>query len=277
MPNPWTWVNLTNVVWVEQPVGTGFSQGVPNVTTEAEVAQQFLGFWKNFVETFSMQGFKIYITGESYAGMYVPHIASAMLDTKNDTYYDVEATMIYDPSIDTGAIMNAVPAPAFVRTWAPLFALNSTFLAHMDALDAQCGLTKYLDENLVYPPKGQLPVPPQSAECQNLYSDIINAATAVNPCWDIYQVATTCPLLYDVLGFPGSFTYLPPGGQIYFNRDDVKKAINAPVDTHWFECADVNVYNTSNGLSYDANHGLYSSKTVLPGVIERSKRTVIGR
>lgn len=25
--NPYTWVNLTNVVWVEQPIGTGFSTG----------------------------------------------------------------------------------------------------------------------------------------------------------------------------------------------------------------------------------------------------------
>lgn len=43
--NPYTWVNLTNVVWVEQPAGTGFSQqnGVPAATNEIEVAEQFLG------------------------------------------------------------------------------------------------------------------------------------------------------------------------------------------------------------------------------------------
>lgn len=67
--NPYTWVNLTNMVWVEQPVGTGFSQGISTETSEEAVAESFLGFFKNFVETFSMQGKKIYITGESYAGM----------------------------------------------------------------------------------------------------------------------------------------------------------------------------------------------------------------
>jgi carboxypeptidase D len=66
--NPWTWSNLTNVVWIEQPVGTGFSQGTPTATSEADVAAQFLGFWKNFMETFSLQGRKVFITGESYAG-----------------------------------------------------------------------------------------------------------------------------------------------------------------------------------------------------------------
>lgn len=68
--NPYTWVNLTNVVWVEQPAGTGFSQkkGTPSATNEIEVAEQFLGFWKNFMETFALQGRKVYIAGESYAG-----------------------------------------------------------------------------------------------------------------------------------------------------------------------------------------------------------------
>lgn len=82
--NPYTWVNLTNVVWVEQPVGTGFSQGTPTATSEVDVAAQFLGFWKNFMDTFDLKGRKVFITGESYAGYYVPYIADAMLN-KNDT------------------------------------------------------------------------------------------------------------------------------------------------------------------------------------------------
>lgn len=68
--NPWTWVNLTNVVWIEQPAGTGFSpkKGTPSATNEDEVAAQFVGFWKNFVDTFGLQNRKVYISGESYAG-----------------------------------------------------------------------------------------------------------------------------------------------------------------------------------------------------------------
>jgi carboxypeptidase D len=34
------------MVWVEQPVGTGFSQGEPTATSEEEIAAQFAGFWK---------------------------------------------------------------------------------------------------------------------------------------------------------------------------------------------------------------------------------------
>lgn len=106
---------MTNVVWVEQPVGTGFSQGILTATSETDVADQFLEFWENFVDTFALQDRKVFVTGESYAGYYVPYIADAMLN-KNDTsvgilrssakrtqltryqYFDLEATIIYDPS-----------------------------------------------------------------------------------------------------------------------------------------------------------------------------------
>ena len=65
--NPYSWHKLTNVVWVEQPVGTGFTQGVPTAQNQDDVAKQFLGFWKNFVKTFGMQHYTVYIAGESYA------------------------------------------------------------------------------------------------------------------------------------------------------------------------------------------------------------------
>ena len=68
--NPYTFVNLTSVVWVEQPIGTGFSQinKSPKPENEIDVAAQFLGFWKNFVDTFGLQNRKVFISGESYAG-----------------------------------------------------------------------------------------------------------------------------------------------------------------------------------------------------------------
>lgn len=77
--NQYAWSNLTNTVWVEQPVGTGFSQGTPTATNELEVAAQFLGWFKNFVDTFGLHGRKVYIAGESYAGYYVPYIADGKL------------------------------------------------------------------------------------------------------------------------------------------------------------------------------------------------------
>ena len=70
------------MLWVEQPVGTGFSQGVGTETSQEMVAASFLGFLKNFIDTFGLHGKKIYIAGESYAGMYVPYIAGTHTSVK---------------------------------------------------------------------------------------------------------------------------------------------------------------------------------------------------
>ena len=89
LENPYSWVNLTNVLWVEQPVGTGFSIGKVTATSEEDIAQDFVKFFKNFQKKFGIKNFKIFVTGESYAGRYVPFISAAMLDEKDKEYYDL--------------------------------------------------------------------------------------------------------------------------------------------------------------------------------------------
>lgn len=126
-----------------------------------------------------------------------------------------------------------------------------------------------MNKYLTFPPPGPFPAPPSAIAGCNLWADIKAAATTKNPCFDVYQVATTCPLLWDVLGFPGSFAYLPEGAEIYFNRPDVQKAINAPPTT-WIECTNKAVF--VGGIDTSAPPAL----TVLPSVIERLNRTIIG-
>lgn len=70
VPNPYSWTNLTNMVWVEQPVGVGYTQGTPDIKNEVDLGLEFAGFFKQFVDTFDLHGFEVYITGESYAGYY---------------------------------------------------------------------------------------------------------------------------------------------------------------------------------------------------------------
>ncbi|KAK1081760.1 hypothetical protein LTR33_004426, partial [Friedmanniomyces endolithicus] len=129
--NPYTWVNLTNVVWVEQPAGTGFSKqlGTPPATNELEVAAQFLGFFKNFVDTFGLYNKKIYISGEPYAGYYVPYIADAMHNASNTDYYDISSVLFYDPSTSYQVVQDDIPAVPFVDYWSGLFSLNDSFMA----------------------------------------------------------------------------------------------------------------------------------------------------
>jgi carboxypeptidase C (cathepsin A) len=101
--NPYAWTKMTTMLYIEQPAGTGFSQG-PDPESEDDVARDMHSFLQNFMTIFSsgsstskknghgttsssrsrsndrhsrlnLQSYNFFIFGESYAGMYVPSIA----------------------------------------------------------------------------------------------------------------------------------------------------------------------------------------------------------
>jgi len=75
-------------------------------------------------------------------------------------------------------------------------------------------------------------------------------------------------VLWDVLGFPGSFFYTPPGADIYFARKDVQDAIHAP-HIDWVICSNDDVFVKGKDTSKS------STAEVIPRVIEQSERTII--
>lgn len=148
---------------VEQPVGTGFSQGVPSATSETDVAAQFLGFLENFITIFGMERKKVYMTGESYAGEYVPYIVDAMYNRADKNLFDVRGLMIYDPSIAPEVVQTDLVALPFVEYWAHLFGLDQGTMDSLRATADTCGYKDYFNTNFVFPPNGPLPTPPQLA------------------------------------------------------------------------------------------------------------------
>lgn len=73
--NEFAWTKATNMLFVEQPGGVGFSSG-PTPNTEYDLSENFYNFLVNFYETFEeFQTKRLFIFGESYAGYYVPSIA----------------------------------------------------------------------------------------------------------------------------------------------------------------------------------------------------------
>jgi carboxypeptidase D len=74
---------------VEQPIGTGFSKGKVLANGEEDIAREFADFFKNFQKKFGIKKFKIFVTGESYAGRYVPYISAEMLNRNDTNYFNV--------------------------------------------------------------------------------------------------------------------------------------------------------------------------------------------
>ena len=271
--NDYSWVNLTNMLWVDQPVGTGFSIGKPTAGSEEDIARDFLGFFKNFETTFGIKNYKIYITGESYAGRYVPYISSAMLDTNDTTYFDLSGALVYDPVIgSTDYIQEELPTLPFIQSQAAMFNFQEDFMANLTEMDESCGYKAFRDKYLVFPPAGVQPIADDrnvTREC-DIWGTAFEQAQRHNPCFDIYEVNLQCPLLYDVVGFPTTLVQDQTNGNpgLYFNRTDVKTAIHAPQQVDWTECSNIDVFPGGDNSDDPIQR-------VLPHVIERTNRVLV--
>ncbi|KAF6834464.1 carboxypeptidase [Colletotrichum plurivorum] len=284
-PNSYSWTNLTNVVWVEQPVGVGFSRGKPNITNEVELGVQFAGFWRNFIDTFSLEGATTYITGESYAGYYVPYIADAFLSAGDEKYYKLGGVGINDPILGDDTLQSQAVVYPFVESWQSLFNLNQSYMNALRWTHEHCNYSSYLAENVAFPAKGPWP-PIQRERSRNgtcdIFSWALDGATNANPCFNLYHISETCPFVNSQLGIVNQRLtpslqgdYSPKGARVYFNRTDVQDAINAPRVT-WRQCTPENVFGGgANPKAGDTSDGA-AQNGVLQRVIERTNNVVIG-
>ncbi|OKO97879.1 Carboxypeptidase cpdS [Penicillium subrubescens] len=262
--NPFSWSNLTNIVYIDQPAGTGLSPGPATVQNEIDVSNQFNGFWKRFIQTFSMQGYKIYITGESYAGQYIPYLASGMLDQNDTTHFNLKGIQINDPSINEDNVMIYAPAVPALNYFSTVFSLNDTFMTEINKRADECGYNQFLDKALTFPPPKHFPTAPDpSRRGCDVWDQIIKAATYINPCFNIYHLTDFCPFLWDEMGFPS----LAGGPNNYFNQSAVQKALHIS-PTNYAVCGG-NIFPNGDGSAP-------SALGPLPSVIERTNNVLIG-
>jgi len=81
--NPYSWNNNATVLWIDQPVGTGYSyadSGDIGVVNEQEMADNMYEFFQHFFAANpKYQSLPFYVFGESYAGHYVPAFSARIL------------------------------------------------------------------------------------------------------------------------------------------------------------------------------------------------------
>src|SRR5467141_426148 len=112
-------------------------------------------------------------------------------------------------------------------------------MAQLEDLHKSCRYEEFLDKYLVFPAAGVQP--PKSfnftseASC-DVFSMVVIAALDPNPCFNVYEINSMCPIVWDVLGFPTVIQYTPAGSTPYFNRSDVQEALHAP-NVDWALCS----------------------------------------
>ncbi|KAM3127526.1 hypothetical protein pb186bvf_020358 [Paramecium bursaria] len=81
--NPLSLNNFGHALYIESPSGVGFSKGTRSLN-DIDVAKDNLAALKSFYKKFpEFAKNQLYISGESYAGIYVPHLASLVLKDKS--------------------------------------------------------------------------------------------------------------------------------------------------------------------------------------------------
>jgi len=94
--NPNSWSEVSNLLYVDQPIGTGFSKGgLHDAKSELEVAEDMAVMLRGFLaQNPEYEGRDFYITGESYAGHYVPAISHYLAFEATDVNLNLKGIAI---------------------------------------------------------------------------------------------------------------------------------------------------------------------------------------
>lgn len=225
--NPYSWNNIANVLYVDQPLGTGFSTGDKVDTSEEEIAADFFTFLQEFLTEFpQFKGRDFYITGESYAGHYIPAISANILTQKT-----------LDLNFKGVAIGNGLVSVLYQYPQYAVFAHENN-LVDDDLFDS---LTKgfKLCDNLLKLKQYDLAL----VQCQTQVERITGNPPKFNV-YDIRQPCTYPPLCYD-LSFVDDF----------LEQDAVESAIGVS-GRPWSECNDTVHLGLTKDLVFDYSQDL---------------------
>jgi len=223
--NPFAWTKKSAVLYVDQPGGVSFSTASSEWTveeslkrTEDDIADAFYPFLQNILTTFDLTKQKLYLTGESYAGMYIPSIARTI--HRNNKHIIANDEGFHSPklnivnlrglAIGNGSINVNVLGGTVIdyAWWHGMIDLQTKRSLHVKWEECLAG--KIVDES--EPPFHPFTTP---GEC-GIWNAVLEASGG-----NFYYEVTT----YDT--YPA---LMEQGGTIsrFFNDPDVRESLNAP-------------------------------------------------
>ena len=157
--NNFTWLQNASILILESPLGVGFSYNLNDINhsdteTVVENYNALLNWFSSFPD-FKSRPF--WITGESYAGMYIPFLSSMILNHTKDNGINFKGIMIGNGVLITDNVFN-----------------NNTLLSYLS------------NHNLFSPQilqalQGVCPNDPESVSCQFALQQVNKILQKVNP------------------------------------------------------------------------------------------------
>ncbi|KAL8283707.1 hypothetical protein RQP46_005502 [Phenoliferia psychrophenolica] len=248
------WNEYANVVFIDQPVGTGYSyaatdQFVHELDVMAAHVVEFMSKFYSVFPEFSTHD--TYIAGESYAGQYIPYIADAILKTTQ------LPTKLKGLLIGNGWIDPINQYPAYLE-----FALAAGVVKK--GSDVETKLRKEVDSctaRLKGLKPGEIKI--HNAGCEGILGGItdstIQSVNGQNMCVNNYDVRLTDTHPACGMNWPPDLVDIGP----YLRRTDVKSAFHANrKEGGWMEC------NGQVGGQFWVGYSK-PSVTLLPALLEK--------
>lgn len=234
--NNGSWHKAGDIVFVDQPAGTGFSYSDGYEQELPDVTVHFLKFLEKYFEVFPEdRQNKIFLAGESYAGQYIPYIADGIVRRnknlkKDESAYDLSGLLIGNGWISPNEqALSYIPFALQAKIVSPSMPGWSQVLALQEKCQNAINLIQNVDDNM-----NNYEV--VSHTCDNVLTTILRVAKESDEnkqCINMYDYT-----LMD--SYPSCGTNWPP------DLDNVKPFLNIPAVQHllnliheskWRECS----------------------------------------
>lgn len=193
-----TWASYMPVLFVDSPVGTGWSWANPGgfAVSQVEVAEDLVLFLQKVAERLPLSHRRLVVAGESYGGHFVPALGDMLLTSKCP--FQLEAIAIGDGLTDPATQVLTKPKEAFA-----FGLLDEAQLAKAEQL-AQASHDA-----------AQAKLWGKAVDLRQEMEDFVKNVSAINP----YDVRTTEP--YDWMGIRM---------QTFFDLNETKDLLHIPRD-----------------------------------------------
>ncbi|GAA5836024.1 hypothetical protein JCM9279_002166 [Rhodotorula babjevae] len=266
--NPHSWTESANVIFLDSPVQVGYSYGDKAVASSQETAEDVWAFLTLFLSKFpKFQAVPFHLSGESYAGTYLPNIAST-IHKHNKAKPISGAVHIPLASVLIGnGLTDAYTQFAQIPTWScstgpegnplgkPIF--DEASCRSIESKVASCQrLTEYC-----YKMPSRFTCVPATLSCWQIAGPIQQAN--LNP----YDIRKAC----DRDGEDGPLCYKQMQWiETYMNQPEVRKQLGASPDAT-FESCNMKI-NQAFQLNGDVSH---NTAALIPELLDAGIRFLI--
>ncbi|KAJ9156341.1 Carboxypeptidase [Pleurostoma richardsiae] len=229
--NDGSWHEFANLLFVDNPVGTGFSY----VDTDSylheldEMADQFIVFLEKWFAIFpEYEEDDLYIAGESYAGQHIPYIANRIL-ARNQRDNIAHKWALKGLLIGNGWISPPEQYEAYL-----------TFAYQKGLVQKDSDVARKLEVQFrICQKELALELKVDQPSCEAVLQDLLQTTTKLNTkgkqeCYNMYDVRLRDTYPSCGMNWPPDLEYVTP----YLRRSDVVQAlhINSAKTTGWTEC-----------------------------------------